>query len=225
MKRTSLTTLAGVLVVGIGGSTVLGADAFVDVDDFLFGPANVGIMTGDSVQWDWVGMIPHSTTSAAGFAESWDSGVVGNGSTFSYMFTMQGIYPYYCTTHGFDVGDGTVTGMSGYVSVFSGPDFELLGPVPGTAGKINQFAAGGALPGSRVFFVYSLRTGSTGVPGCPGLSVDLRGPEVFASVTSDAAGFVSLEVFVPGAAAGRTVYFQAVDLDGCQVSNLVTHAF
>ncbi len=225
MRKSSLLTLAGVLAIGASGMSAIGDVTVVEIEDFEFISQDIGIVTGDTVRWEWIGAIPHSSTSAAGFAESWDSGVQTTGFSFEHDFTFAGIYPYYCTLHGSDNGDGTVGGMSGYVSVFSGTDFELLGPTPGGVGMDNQFAAGGATPGSTVHFVYAFSSGSTNVPGCPGLTLDLRSPQLFASVPSDADGFARLEVFIPSAASGHVIFFQAVEVDGCQVSNQVVVEF
>jgi len=59
------------------------------------------IKAGDTVQWNFVDSIPHSTTSGACCTASglWDSGVKSNGS-FSYKFAQTGTYPYFCTVHG-----------------------------------------------------------------------------------------------------------------------------
>ncbi|MBL1218618.1 MAG: hypothetical protein D8M59_14130 [Planctomycetes bacterium] len=197
----------------------------VDVKDSSFAPMDVGIAVNDTVRWTWSGIFPHSTTSAGGFAESWDSGIQSTGATFDYTFTAPGIYPYYCIIHGFDNGDGTVSGMSGHVSVFGTSTLELLGPVPGTAGKSNKFSAGNAPGNATVYFVYAFSTGSTPVPGCGGVTLDLRGPTLFATEKADANGFATFSVNVPNAAAGRTIYFQAVTTANCDVSNVVKNTF
>jgi len=73
------------------------------------------IETGDTVQWVWDSGV-HSTTSAAGQAESWNSGLKNSG-TFDKTFTAPGSYGYYCSLHGLDLGGGMVSGMSGRVFV------------------------------------------------------------------------------------------------------------
>lgn len=223
MRESVLLSVAGILTFA---AVTQAAVINVAIQDSKFSPADVGIILGDTVHWEWQGAFPHSTTSAAGFIESWDSGINGSGATFDYVFSNgTGIYPYICSIHGVDNGNGTVGGMSGYIAVFSGSGFELLGPTPGTAGLDNKFAVGGATPGKAVHFVYAFQKGSTNVPGCAGLTVDLKKPQVFGSATADSNGFVTLNVSVPLIAAGKTIYFQTVDLSSCQVSNLVTHTF
>ncbi|MCL4196242.1 MAG: S8 family serine peptidase [Phycisphaerales bacterium] len=98
-------------------------------------------------------------------------------------------------------------------------------PVPGTAGVSNTLTARDAEPGSRVYFVYSFSTGSTSVPNCPGVEVELRQPIIAGSVVADGNGTAQLVRFVPGAASGRTVHIQAVDAAACRTSNHVVHQF
>lgn len=59
------------------------------------------IKAGDTVQWNFVDSISHSTTSGACCTPSglWDSGVKSSGS-FSHQFATTGTFPYYCTVHG-----------------------------------------------------------------------------------------------------------------------------
>ncbi len=59
------------------------------------------IKAGDTVQWNFVDSIPHTTTSGTCCTPSglWDSGVKSSGS-FSHQFAATGTSPYYCTVHG-----------------------------------------------------------------------------------------------------------------------------
>src|SRR5262245_30553205 len=75
------------------------------------------INVGDTIHWVWDEGL-HSTTSVAGIAEQWDSGVFSTvGHTFDHTFTNVGTFAYYCTIHGFDNGNGTAGGMSGTITV------------------------------------------------------------------------------------------------------------
>src|ERR1041385_558090 len=68
---------------------------------------NPTIDVGDTVHWVWAsGSIAHSTTSAAGQMESWDSGIHTEPFTFDHTFSNAGTFNYYCTVHGFDAGGG-----------------------------------------------------------------------------------------------------------------------
>ena len=91
----------------------------VNVEDFTFAPRDITITAGDRVQWDWTGQIPHTATSDATTGpDSWDSGLLGNGDTYTSPVLSEGLHPYYCIPHG---GPGGV-GMAGTISVV--PDCE-----------------------------------------------------------------------------------------------------
>ncbi|GEM_PF-2777573 len=109
--------------------------------------------------------------------------------------------------------------------VQQGGHLSLDPPDPGDAGTINIFAAHDATPGVRVYFVYGYRTGSTNVPGCPGVSVGMRAPTVAGSDVADGGGDAQLVRFVPGSAHNRRVLIQAVEQATCTVSNLVDWTF
>lgn len=108
-------------------------------------------------------------------------------------------------------------------SVASGLSLDL--PSPGHSGMNNTLSAHDATPGERVYFVYGLRSGSTNVPGCPGVHVDMGGPTVAGSAVANNSGDAQLVKFVPAAARGRHLYLQAVEQSTCQVSNLVQFEF
>jgi plastocyanin len=88
----------------------------VDVVDFTFAPNTVTIHQGDAVHWVW-DMNNLSTTSVAGLAESWNSGIHKAKFTFDHLFTHVGTFPYYSMLHGLDKGNGTAEGMAGTVVV------------------------------------------------------------------------------------------------------------
>src|SRR5215470_17962557 len=62
----------------------------VQVGDIFFAPKNVSLHVGDKVRWYWTGNIRHSTTSNTGL---WDSGLRGNGSSFTNTFNAVGNFP------------------------------------------------------------------------------------------------------------------------------------
>jgi plastocyanin len=77
----------------------------VSVGDRFFAPPVVNIKANDTVQWNWIGFQPHSSTSRSGL---WNSGTQGNGDHFSHQFPDVGKFPYFCTTPGHDNQTGTV---------------------------------------------------------------------------------------------------------------------
>ena len=61
----------------------------VEVLDNSFSPENLDICLGDTVRWEWVGAVPHSTTSGDGCgaeSEAWDSGTLTTGAAFEFLF-------------------------------------------------------------------------------------------------------------------------------------------
>jgi plastocyanin len=112
--------------------------AIVEVFDDEFGiaatstPFDPTIQLGETVRWVWApALMLHSTTSAAGQAESWDSGLHLMPFTFEHTFTNLGTFNYYCTLHGGDLGGGQVFGMSGSVTVVPEPSSIALTFVAG----------------------------------------------------------------------------------------------
>ncbi len=205
-------------VMGVSG---LNADVVdVNVQDGSFSETPVVIQPGDTVRWTWIGNFGHSTTAAVGFSEFWDSGVQTNGSTFEHEFTNAGTYPYYCQPHGDDDGDGTVSGMSALVIV-QGDGVTINGLAPAISGQKSTLWANGATPNNKVYFVYGLKAGSTNVPGCGNIKVDIARPKIIGSPRADADGVAQITVPIPASASGLTVLTQAIDLNGCLASNVV----
>jgi plastocyanin len=80
----------------------------VNVGDDFFSPRNLTNNLNDTVVWNWIGVLGHSST-ATGL---WDSGIFGTGHVFSRQFTCSGNFPYFCIPHQFIgmVGSISVTG-------------------------------------------------------------------------------------------------------------------
>ncbi|MDQ3016045.1 MAG: PKD domain-containing protein, partial [Bacteroidota bacterium] len=103
-------------VVGQGGSIHT-----VEVKDFAFEPATIDVLIGDTVHFVWTGAIPHTTTSDQfSGLNSWNSGLLGQGSTYDLVIGETGSFPYYCQPHG---GPGGI-GMSGVINVIDTCDQE-----------------------------------------------------------------------------------------------------
>ncbi len=101
----------------------------------------------------------------------------------------------------------------------------IMQPVVGDAGTTNNLYAIGATPGVSVHFVYGFTAGSTAVPGCTGLFVDIASPTIAGSAVADAYGVATLSVNVPSGAQGVTVLLQAVEQPSCAVGNLISYTF
>ena len=78
--------------------------------DFSFAPNNLTINVGDMVEWTNQDGVSHTSTSDDGV---WDSGLLGQGDTFTYTFTLAGSYSYHCTPHPFMTGTVVVSAATG----------------------------------------------------------------------------------------------------------------
>jgi hypothetical protein len=96
------------------------------------------ILVGDTIRWVWLNDF-HDVVSVAGQAEQWQSPLFLAGDTFEYTFGTPGVFWYYCSPHGFDIGNGTAGGMAGTIEVQ---------PVPAPGGLVT-LAAGGLLKRRR----------------------------------------------------------------------------
>lgn len=108
---------------------------------------------------------------------------------------------------------------------FDAPPLVLSSITPGVAGTVNSATISGGLPGGGVGLVYGTAAGSTAVPGCPGLVVDIDAALIADTGPMDATGTAVLGAMVPAGASGLTVLVQAVQPATCTVSNRVVHAF
>lgn len=72
-------------------------------------PVDLTIDVGDTVIWTNDDTVIHTVTADAGSTESFDSGTLNPGDTFSVTFTMEGSNPYHCIPHPGMTGTITVT--------------------------------------------------------------------------------------------------------------------
>jgi plastocyanin len=93
-----------------GEAAVEGQTITVDIEKFAFGDGELTITPGTTVVWENYDSAPHTVTADNGL---FDSGRLGKGDEFSFTFTEEGEYPYYCRSHGGAGGQG----MAGKVIV------------------------------------------------------------------------------------------------------------
>ncbi len=114
---TSITTtncLIPCQLTNLTASTGSSVTHTVLVDDFVFNPLSITITAGDVVEWDWVGAVAHTSTSdATSGPDSWDSGLLSQGATYTSPVLSTGVHPYYCVPHGAPGG----VGMAGTITV------------------------------------------------------------------------------------------------------------
>jgi plastocyanin len=85
------------------------AEVPVSVVDFRFEPKAVQIQPGDTVVWNFEDD-GHTSTSAPGEPERWNSGGVAAGQAFRHTFAKPGRFSYVCIPH-------ELAGMTGVVQV------------------------------------------------------------------------------------------------------------
>lgn len=96
---------------------------------------------------------------------------------------------------------------------------------PSAAGLPSLFSLSGGSPNTHVVIAMSNAPGDRGIGECPGLHSGLATPRKFLSFELDLDGSAAIEGILPAQSAGQTRYFQAIDLDSCQVSNIVEASF
>lgn len=161
----------------------------VDVVDFDFQPANLSITDGDTVQFVWTGSVQHTATSdATSGPNSWDSGLLGNGATFTAPILSIGNHPYYCVPHGAPGG----VGMSGTITV--NPDCNN-----GMVSANLTFSSSGTGANG-----YNILVDGTPDPGNPH--------------SYDASGNNSVSILIPGDGQAHTIEVHDVSAPSCSNS-------
>ena len=84
------------------GSTQISAT----IQHFAISPNPIAIAPGSTVTWTNLDGVAHMVTADDG---SWGSGTLGQGATFSHVFTSPGAYTYHCAIHPFMKGTVVVT--------------------------------------------------------------------------------------------------------------------
>lgn len=124
------------------------------------------------------------------------------------------------------VGTGQINGQThAFLMTPIDNSIGVTAPRPGIAGQPNTIMARGAAPGARVDFVYGFQTGSTSVPGCPGLTLEIGAAVHIGGEIADADGVARITRDVPPRAAGQAVYVQSVERASCRTSNRVRYTF
>jgi Tol biopolymer transport system component len=120
----------------------------VEVVDYRFDPATVGVGRGGTVVFDFVGPAHHTATDSSGL-DLYDSGSVGAGGPSTWFtFEAAGVYAFVCTPH---------TGMGGRVEV-------PMRAAPRTGGLHHTFAITWASTDATGDHVYDVRLRRPGKP-------------------------------------------------------------
>jgi len=100
---------------GGGGGACTPTASKVCMTAVAFNPTDLTITAGTMVTWQNGSAVTHTVSSATGSTQTYDSGNIPSGGTYSQTFNTAGTYDYYCKFHG---TNGTPpTGMSGTITV------------------------------------------------------------------------------------------------------------
>ena len=125
MNRHFLVGLAVLILAGCGDDSTspskpppsgTATKKIVQIGNNFFRPKDLTVARGDTVVWFNGGSAGHTTTSGAGCSSDglWDSGALGNGASFSVVFSDDGVsqtgtIAYFCIPHCGMGMTGTVT--------------------------------------------------------------------------------------------------------------------
>jgi plastocyanin len=117
------------------------AEVEIKVIDFAFVPRDTTIPVGETVKWVWEDG-SHTTTNGTGADDPdagllWDELISGSNPTFSYQFTEEGFFPYFCRPHEFFDMKGTIT-VETAAGIGDGPE-KNAGDLPRAAGVSQNF--------------------------------------------------------------------------------------
>jgi plastocyanin len=76
------------------------------IQNVAFSPNPITIAPGSTVTWTNQDVVTHTVTADDG---SWGSSMLGQGGTYSHVFTSPGTYPYHCAFHLYMMGTLVVT--------------------------------------------------------------------------------------------------------------------
>jgi len=115
------------------GSAAHAATYTVNVGpDNTYSPAQLTVSPGDTVVWEWTGLMPHNVVSGTGPTDpnmgvEFDSGIpVAAPKTFTHTFNSIGTFDYFCTPHVMFLMTGVIDVVSGGIAVPSMDTWALL---------------------------------------------------------------------------------------------------
>ena len=159
------TTLAGQATVQVG-------DIWFCDESFEAGVCETTINIGETVVWDFDGSdLPHTTTECGASCDAptespiWDSGLIGDGSTFEYTFSEPGTFLYYCEVHP-TLQRGIIMVQGPPTSTTVPPTATSAPPSPTPAGVIGDVDCDGSIDSIDAALVLQLTAGLVGSLSC-----------------------------------------------------------
>lgn len=215
------TTLANGLVIGLNGGGSSSYELSFWVNNLGEEPDNDdGVwLSTDGIDWEQV------SGGWSGRPQNTWAQVTGVDLSSTSVDITGDFYLLFAQTDNFGLGDGDGLLIDDIEIMPVSSGYQITMVTPGTAGAINTVELEGATPGEETYFVYSSRLGSTLIPGCGNMVVDLLRPNILPPVIADGTGHCELSSSVPPWVSGLTVYLQAVEPTTCQVAPLYTQVF
>lgn len=109
IKRILFVYLFLLLFFTVGTAQISHTVTVAPSGSFVFSPSQLTIDAGDTVVWVWDSSNHSSTSDASSGNDSWDSGILNSGASFSRVFNNVGVFPYHCTPHQSFGMTGTIT--------------------------------------------------------------------------------------------------------------------
>lgn len=103
----------------------------VSIQNFAFDPTPLTVSVGTTVTWTNNQDVTHTVTSDPGSSESFESGNLAPGATFSHTFNTAGTINYHCSIHTYMHGQVIVTTAGSSNPTPSGSNTSNPSPVPG----------------------------------------------------------------------------------------------
>ncbi len=90
----------------------------IEIKNFAFNPQNITITPGTTVSWTNDDAVAHEIATQSGAPASFDSGPLEPGNSFSFSFSIPGVYPFYCKIHTYMTGEVIVSSGGNSVSIY-----------------------------------------------------------------------------------------------------------
>ena len=180
----SFTFVAGILLTA-SNAAVHAAITSVNVGDNYFSPTAVTINVNDSVKWTWIGSRNHSSTSDSSL---WDTGLQGNGYTFTRAFTSAGSFPYGCTAHASMTASVKVNNPGVTIAITSPANGASLAAPASFQLKATASTTGGTITNVGFFQGQNLLTNDTVAPYAANINGLGVGNYTFSARGSDSTG-------------------------------------
>jgi plastocyanin len=100
MKKSLLYILPLLALMLVFSGRAYSVKHIVNVQNYVFVPANLNVMVGDTIRWVWING-EHTTTSTTipTGAQAWDAPITSSNPVYEYRVNVAGAYTYLCTPH------------------------------------------------------------------------------------------------------------------------------